>query len=50
MKGDVVAHQDADAVAGLDAEHRKAAGDAGGAIGDIGMAAPALAAGDAEEG
>ena len=48
-EGDVVAHQHADAVALLDAELMQAAGDAVGALGDFGMAAPALAADDAEE-
>ena len=48
-EGDVVAHQDADAVALPDAEPLQAAGDAAGAIGDLGVAAPALAADDAEE-
>jgi hypothetical protein len=48
-EGDVIAHQDADAVARLDAELLQSAGDAGGAIGDLGMATPALTAGDAEE-
>ena len=48
-EGDVVAHQDADAVALPDAELLQSAGDAGGAIGDFGVAAPSLTADDAEE-
>jgi hypothetical protein len=48
-EGDVIAHQDADAVARLDAKPLQSAGDAGGAIGDFGVAAAALAADDAEE-
>ena len=49
-EGDVVAHQHADAVARLDAELMQSAGDAVGALGDLGVLAPALAADDAEEG
>ncbi len=37
-EGDVVAHQYADAVAGPDAKTLQSAGDAGGAIGDLGVA------------
>ncbi len=48
-EGDVVAHQDADAVALPDARPIEAAGDAGGAGGHLGVAAPPLAANDAEE-
>ena len=49
-EGDVVAHQDRDAVALLDAEFLQAAGDAFGSIGDLVVAAPARAADDAVEG
>ena len=49
-KGDVVAHQDADAVALPDAELAQTAGDAVGAIGDFAVAAASAAADDAEEG
>jgi hypothetical protein len=48
-KGNVVAHQDADAVALPNPKPLQSAGDAGGAIGDLGMIAPSLAADDAEE-
>src|SRR6266849_1608512 len=48
-EGDIVAHQDADAVARLDAKLVQAAGDTGGAIGDVGVGSPALTADDAEE-
>ena len=49
-EGEVVAHEDADAVALPDAELAQSAGDAVGAIGDIGMTAASVAADDAEEG
>ena len=48
-EGDIVAHQDADAVALLDAELRQSAGDTGDAIGDFVVTAPSLTAEDAEE-
>jgi 3-oxoacyl-[acyl-carrier protein] reductase len=48
-EGNVVAHQDGNAVALPDAEMMQPAGDTRRAIGDLGMAAPARAAGDAEE-
>src|ERR1700722_4838082 len=48
-KGDVVAHENADAAALPDTKRVKAAGDGGGAIGNFGMTPPSLAAGDAEE-
>ena len=47
-EGDVVAHQDADAVALLHAELMQAARDARGAASDLGMVATAVAGGDAE--
>jgi hypothetical protein len=48
-ESDVVAHQDANAVALLDAELLEAAGNAGGAIGDFGVATLPVAADDAGE-
>jgi hypothetical protein len=48
-EADVVAHQDADAVALPDAKPIEAAGDAGGAIGDFGVVTPSLTADDAAE-
>ncbi len=48
-EGDVVAHQDADAVGLLDADLLQTAGDAVGAIGDRGVVPPSLTADDAEE-
>ena len=48
-EGDIVAHQDANAVALLDAKPLQSAGDARGMIGDFGMIAPSLPADDAEE-
>ena len=48
-EGDIVAHQDADAVALLDAKPLQTAGDAVGAIGDLGVAPFAIAADDAAE-
>jgi len=48
-EGDIIAHQDADAVARLDAELLQAAGDARRALRDIGVASPSLAADDAME-
>jgi hypothetical protein len=48
-EGDVVAHQHADAVARLDAKLVQSAGDTVGAIGDLSVIAPALAADDTEE-
>ena len=48
-EGDVVAHQDADAVALADAELLQAAGDAAGAVGDLGVGAASIAGDDAEE-
>ena len=48
-EGDVVAHQNTDAVALLDAEPVHSAGDARDAFGNFGMRAPALAGDDAEE-
>ncbi len=47
---DVVAHEDADAVALLHAELLQAAGDAAGAIRDFGVGSAAVAGDDAEEG
>jgi hypothetical protein len=49
QEDDVVAHEDADAVALPDAQLLQPARDAGGAIGNLGMITPALAADDAEE-
>jgi hypothetical protein len=49
-EGDVVAHQDADTVALLDAEPVQPAGDARDAVSDFGMRPPAIAGGDAEKG
>ncbi len=48
-KGDVVAHQDANAAALFDAKCSQSAGEAVGAIADFGMTAPALTADDAKE-
>ena len=48
-KGEVVAHQDADAIARLDAELLQAAGDPRRSRGDLGMRAPARTADDAVE-
>ncbi len=46
-EGDVVAHQDANAVALLDAELVQPAGNARGAVGDLGVVAPPVAGDDA---
>jgi hypothetical protein len=48
-EGDVVAQEHADAVARPNAERIEATSDAGAAIGNFGVAAPPLAADDAEE-
>ena len=48
-EGNVVAHQDTDAVALPDAKLLQTAGDARGAVGDFRVVAPALSADDAEE-
>ena len=48
-ESDIVAHQDTDAVALPDIEPMQSAGDPVGAIGDIGVTAPALAADNAEK-
>ncbi|MGY3648130.1 hypothetical protein ACVWW2_003421 [Bradyrhizobium sp. LM4.3] len=48
-EGNVVAHQHADAIALLDADHGEAGGDAIGAVRDLGMGAAALAGDNAEE-
>ena len=48
-ESDVVAHQHTDAVTRLDTELMQSAGDAVGAVGDLIVAAPALAADDAVE-
>ncbi len=47
-EGNIVAHQDADAVALPDAELLQTAGDTAGAVGDVGMGAP-VAGDDAEK-